>query len=169
MIAAQERMINGQLAKLYRDGIRDAYYVTSDGVAYSYSHNKGIVKELKPDKARKFPTLRFNLEENGLKVRYNIPMYRIVYELFIDSEVDWNYTRVQYKDNNTHNFRSSNLIGVANYKSEILSSAFFLCSISQNTSCCLLGFIITSANQKDRDILLPDKFVIILFSNVTII
>ena len=120
MIPAQEIIINNQVARLYRDGIRDAYYVTSSGLAYSCSHNKGIIKELRPDKARRYPTLRFNVEENGLKVRYNVPMYRIVYELFIDPDVDWNYTRVGYKDGDTHNFGSSNLTGRANYKSEIL-------------------------------------------------
>lgn len=127
MIAESNIIVNNRVAKLYRDGIRAAYYVTSDGIAYSVSHNKGIVKELMPDQTRKYPTLRFNLEENGLKVRCNIPMYRIVYELFVDPNVDWNYTRIQYKDGNTHNFSSSNLMALANYKSDILSSVYQGC------------------------------------------
>lgn len=123
----QEKItVDGMEARLFQIGIRCDYFVTERGDCYSLS--KGRESRTRRLTAcvggHKNPTIRVKIFDGDVVVVRNLPIYRIVYDIFSGEYHDWNRCRISFVDGNPLNYSFANLqIGPTKRESPVLVSA----------------------------------------------
>lgn len=122
--------INGEEFRFYISGCRADYYVSQRGEVYSRSHQRGRIRKRKPDYCgHKYPTMRIKTYENGLVVTKNIPLYRIVYETYVDRMPNWISLGIKYKDGDPCNVSIDNLLPYPRKEDALLASVSSKCGL----------------------------------------
>lgn len=102
--------INDEEFRFYIAGCRADYYVSRNGDVYSRSHSKGLLKKRKPDYCgHKYPTIRIKIYENDVVVTKNFPLYRMVYETYVDRMPNWSSLGIKFRDGDPRNASIDNL------------------------------------------------------------
>lgn len=98
-------------ARLFQIGIRCDYFVTEHGDCYSLS--KGRESRTRRLTActggHKYPTIRVKVFEGDVVVVRNLPIYRIVLDIFSGEYHDWDKCSVSFVDGNPLNYSYANM------------------------------------------------------------
>lgn len=111
MIPPDTIEFNGTQARLFQCGIRMDYYVTQNGEVISRSNGPlRRLRRLTPcTNGHRYPTIRLKVEESGLVLVRNLPIYRIVYDTWSGRMNDWSIAEVEYVDGNPLNYAFTNM------------------------------------------------------------
>lgn len=125
-IMAKEQIIIGETeARLFQIGIRCDYYITADGDCYSLSKGRlSKLRKLTPClNGHKNPTIRVKVFEGDNVIVLNLPIYRIVYDIYSGVYHDWNVCKIQWIDGNPMNYSYDNMAVVGLKKHDELDIA----------------------------------------------
>lgn len=109
---AKEQITIGETeARLFQVGIRCDYYVTADGDCWSLSKGRlSRLRKLTPClNGHKNPTIRVKVSEGDAVIVHNLPIYRVVFDIFSGVYHDWNVCKIQWIDGNPLNYSYSNM------------------------------------------------------------
>lgn len=103
--------VNGTEARLFQRGIRCDYYVADSGEIYSRSKGpRARTRRLTPcTNGHKNPTIRVKVFEGDTVIVRNLPIYRVVFDIFSGVYHDWNVCKIQWIDGNPLNYSYSNM------------------------------------------------------------
>lgn len=108
----QEKItVDGMEARLFQIGIRCDYYVTECGDCYSLSKGpKSRTRRLAACMAgHKNPTIRVKVFDGDVVVVRNLPIYRVVFDIFSGEYHDWNRCRISFIDGSPLNYSYANM------------------------------------------------------------
>lgn len=103
--------VDGTEARLFQSGIRCDYYVTESGAVYSLSKGREArTRRLTAcTSGHKHPTIRVKVLDGNSVVVRNLPIYRIVFDIFSGKYHDWNRCRISFIDGNPLNYSFANM------------------------------------------------------------
>lgn len=103
--------VEGLEARLFQIGIRGDYYVTERGDCYSLSNGPlGRIRRLTACTCgHKNPTIRVKVFDGDVVVVRNLPIYRIVFDIFSGEYHDWSKCRVSFIDGDPLNYSYANM------------------------------------------------------------
>lgn len=110
-MAPESITVDGMEARLFQIGIRGDYYVTERGDCYSLSNGKASrTRRLTAcTVGHKNPTIRVKVFDGDVVVVRNLPIYRIVFDIFSGEYHDWSKCRVSFIDGNPLNYSFANM------------------------------------------------------------